>query len=315
MTVRSLDLLDLPFLSRYRQDVLALDTGRMLTRGNPIGARAMLSYLNPKRQMYTAVASENGMTLMGQVILHAEETSARLTFIAPAHRINGMTLPLLDELIRQAGEWGALHILAEVNEDSNAYAVIRQAGFTIYAWQRAWKLPGHPLQQEQQPWREAHETDWIAIHSLYGQIVPALLQPVEMPPREVTGLVCCQKDGLQAFSRVDQGTQGIWLQPLVHPDSSCTVAQLIGLGQAMKDTGTLPVFMCVRSYQAWLEPLLEELGAEAGPRQAILVRRLATTIKETQPIKTLQESMAKVKPTASVSRLVEHPGTDTNHDG
>ena len=38
----------------------------------------MLSYLNPRRYIYTAVASENGDSLMGQVILNGDETSARL---------------------------------------------------------------------------------------------------------------------------------------------------------------------------------------------------------------------------------------------
>ena len=49
MTVRSLDLLDLPLLSRYRRDVLSLYSARILTRGNPLGAMALLSYLNPRR--------------------------------------------------------------------------------------------------------------------------------------------------------------------------------------------------------------------------------------------------------------------------
>ena len=72
MTVRSFDLLDLPSLSSYRRDVLPLDSARILTRGNPLGALAMLSYLNPRRHIYTAVAVEDGESLMGQVILKME---------------------------------------------------------------------------------------------------------------------------------------------------------------------------------------------------------------------------------------------------
>ena len=64
MTVRSLDLLDLPFLPLYRQDILPLDSARLLTRGNPLGATALLSYLNPRRNLYTAVATENSLSLM-----------------------------------------------------------------------------------------------------------------------------------------------------------------------------------------------------------------------------------------------------------
>ncbi len=94
MIVRSLDLLDIPGLSRYRRDVLPLDSARILTRGNPLGARAMLSYLNPRRSIHTAVASENSDSLMGQVMLNEDTTSARLTFLAPAENDQRPDLPL-----------------------------------------------------------------------------------------------------------------------------------------------------------------------------------------------------------------------------
>jgi hypothetical protein len=59
----------------------------------------------------------------------------------------------------------------------------------------------------------------------------------------------------------------------------------------------------VRSYQAWLETALEDLGAEAGPRQAVMVRRLVKTIKEQQPISVMEKVLAKAKPAAPVSRI------------
>jgi hypothetical protein len=315
MTVRSLDILDLPFLARYRQDVLSLDSARMLTRGNPIGAMALLSYLNPSRQLYTAVSTENGDSLMGQVILKNDEPSARLTFLAPAEKLNGLTLPLLDHLTRQAGEWGALHILAEVDEDSPAFKFLRKAGFAMYAWQRAWKLPRWKRKAGQSPWREAEEFDWPAVQSLYGQIVPALLQPIENLPKEASGLVCRPEGNLQAYIAVDSGTRGVWLQPLVPPDSACAAEQLTAIMGVIAGAQRLPIYMCVRSYQAWLESALEELGAEAGARQAIMVKRLAMVIKETQAVPVLEKALVKAKPAAPVSRIVKSPGPDAGRDG
>jgi len=52
MLVRSLDVLDLPLLSRYRRDLLSLDSARILTRGNPLSAVALLAYLDPRHQIY-----------------------------------------------------------------------------------------------------------------------------------------------------------------------------------------------------------------------------------------------------------------------
>ncbi len=299
MTVRSLDLLDLPLLSRYRRDVLPLYSARILTRGNPLGAMAMLSYLNPRRHIYTAVASENGNSLMGQVILNGNETSARLTFLAPKENINGLTLSLLDHLTTQAGDWGAFHLLAEVDENSPVFRSLRQAGYAMYAWQRVWKLPKREKPDENSPWRDAEETDWPAVQSLHGQIVPALIQPVDALPKQASGLVCRPEGNLQAYVAVTSGTAGVWIQPLVPPDSGCGSERLAGL----PDWGNRPVYVCVRSYQAWLETVLEDLGAEAGPRQAVMVRRLVKTIKESQTVSVMEKALAKAKPAAPVSRI------------
>jgi hypothetical protein len=303
MIVRSLDVLDLPLLSRYRRDMLALDSARILTHGNPLGAVAMLSYLDPRRHIYTAVATENGSSLMGQVTLHEEETSARMTFLAPAEALNGLTLPLLDHLVTQAGEWGAFHLLAEVDEDSPAFRLLRQAGFAMYAWQRIWKNPSPDRAENKNNWRQAAETDWPAVQSLYGQIVPALLHPVEALPKQVMGLVCSQGN-LQAYVSVSSGPKGIWIQPIVPPDSDCVSEQLAGLTHALSDRHGRPIHVCVRSYQAWLESVLEDLGAQAGPRQAVMVKRLAKLQKVEEKVSAMDKVL--VKPAAPVARVVSH---------
>ena len=301
MIVRSLDVLDLPQLSRYRRDMLSLDSARILTHGNPLGAVAMLAYLDPRRHIYTAVATENGSSLMGQVTLYEEETSARMTFLAPAEALSGLTLPLLDHLVTQVGEWGAFHLLAEVDEDSPAFRLLRQAGFAMYAWQRIWKLPTPDPAAEKDIWRPAAGTDWPAVQSLYGQIVPALLHPVESLPKQVMGLVCSEGN-LQAYVAVNRGPKGIWIQPIVPPDSDCVSAQLAGLTHALSDRRDRHIYVCVRSYQAWLESVLEDLGSEAGPRQAIMVKRLAKPQKVDEKVSAMDKVL--VKPAAPVARVV-----------
>jgi hypothetical protein len=301
MTVRSLDFLDLLFLARYRQGVLPLDSARFFTRGNPLGLVALFSYLNPRRNISTAVSTENGDSLMGQVFLREGETSARLTFLAPADKVNGLTPPLLDNLTKQAGEWGALHILAEVDEDSPGFKALRQAGFSMYAWQRVWKLPDFTGQTGENRWREAQEEDWPSVQSLQAQIVPAMLQPVENLAKQAAGLVCSPGNGLQAYVSLSTGPEGIWLQPLVPPDSICFSDHLVGLVRAITNGFRRPVYVCIRSYQAWLESALEELGAEAGTRQAVMVKRLAVSIKE--PLMVTAGEKALIKPVAPVAHI------------
>ena len=304
MIVRSLDVLDLPLLSRYRRGLLSLDSAHILTRGDPLGAVALLSYLDPRRNIYTAIASEDGSSLMGQVTLRGEETSARMTFLAPAEALNGLTLPLLEHLVTQVGEWGAFHLLAEVDEDSPAFRLLRQAGFAMYAWQRIWKLPGPDQVEKKDIWRPAAETDWPAVQSLYGQIVPVLLHPVEILPKQFMGLVCSEGN-LQAYVAVNSGPKGVWIQPIVPPDSDCVSEQLAGLTHAVSDWREKPIYVCVRSYQAWLESVLEDLGAQAGPRQAVMVRRLAKLQKIEEKVSAMDKVL--VKPAAPVARIITNP--------
>lgn len=302
MTVRSLDLLDLPFLPRYRQDILALDSARLVTRGNPLSTTALLSYLDPRRNIYTALVNESENTLMGQVALKEGETSARLIFLAPARKIDDLAPVLLDHLAREAGEWGALHVVAEVDEESPAFQTMRKAGYAMYAWQRIWKLPIFDGDAEKSHWHEAQESDWPAVQSLHTQIVPALLQPVDHLPRQVTGMVCTAGNGLQAYAMFTSGPEGIWLQMIIPPDSTCSPAQVHGLVRTLGGGNKKPVHVCVRSYQAWLETALVDLHAEAGPRQAVMVKRLALPIKELQTLQVMEKALAKAKPAAPVTR-------------
>ena len=62
-----------------------------------------------------------------------------------------------------------------------------------------------------------------------GGIVPALLQPVDPAPRKADGMVCKTKGELRAYVHVDDGPAGVWILPLVPPDSDCAPEQLNNL--------------------------------------------------------------------------------------
>jgi hypothetical protein len=302
-TVRSFDFLDLPFLSRYRQDLLPLDSARLLTRGNPLGAAALLAHLDPRRHTYTGVASTDGATRIGQIILDENETCARLTFLAPAEHLDSLTSSLLDHLSGQAGVWGAFYLLAEVEEEHPAFRFLRQAGFVMHASQRVWKLNAPPGEAGGKTWQEAQESDWLAVQSLHAQIVPALLQPVENLRRQAGGWVCRLDGSLQAYVTVRRGRRGIWLKPLAPPESGCGPERLTELVRILRGQSSLPVYVCVRSYQAWLESLLADLGAEPGPSQALMVRRLGLPRRAEEAVPSSPEKIIAAKPAAPVTRI------------
>src|SRR5512140_3063632 len=133
MSVHALDLLDLPTLYRYRSEVISLDAARLLTRGNPLGAIGVMAYVNPRRHIYSAVSRDDGAPIAGGVIQTNGDLFAKLLYLAPASQMEHHALPaLIENLVTQAGQWGAMHVLAEVDETGPAFAPLRKAGFSVY---------------------------------------------------------------------------------------------------------------------------------------------------------------------------------------
>lgn len=284
MTVRPLDLLDLPTIARYRNDVLTLDSARVLTRGQPLSAMGLLAYINPARHLYSAIANGEEITSLGGIIHTRGETFAKLLYLAPSAHLHNPEVPeLIEHLAVQAGEWNAFHVLAEVDESSDAFPALRVAGFSVYAWQRMWdvSLIGKTESGERSEWRRMSSVDLPAVQSLYYQIVPPLLHPVEPAPNHVLGFV--HEHGIKSYTSITAGVYGIVLAPLIHPEENDVSLKITSLVKSLPERNGRKVYLCVRSYQTWLEPALADLGASASPRQAVMVKRLTRTIKETQP--------------------------------
>jgi hypothetical protein len=292
MPPRPLDLLDLPTLYRYRGEALSLDSARLLTRGNPLSAAGLVAYFNPARHIYSAVHSVDGDVLLGGIIHSHGDSFARLLYLAPQRDLTHPGLPpLIEHLASEAGTWGAFHILAEVNEDSDAFPALRAAGFSVYAWQRIWDISDIETDSSASVcWQKAQSPNLHAIQSLFHQIVPPLLQPVEPTPKRASGLVC--NEGGMCYVRLSQGVAGTLVSPLIHPEATSVPEKIGALGAQIPYRSGRPVYLCVRSYQAWLEPVLADLGAKSGPRQAVMVKHLAHMVKKEQYVRATQPGNA-----------------------
>lgn len=301
MTIRPLDLLDLPTIARYRNDVLTLDNTRALTRGHPLGAMGLLAYINPARHLYAAVKNSEDVTLLGGIIHTRGDTYAKLLYLAPSFKLNDPNLPaLIEHLAAQAGEWQAFHVIAEVDETSDVFMALRMAGFAVYAWQRVWDAS--QIQKAEsgtnQGWRRVKSVDLPAVQRMHYQIVPQLLHPVDPAPRLPNGFI--HTDG-HCFANVNYGVYGVVLTPLILPSEGDVSEKIVSLVSSLPDRRGRPVYLNVRSYQAWLEPVLEDLGAKASPRQAVMVKYLARLVKEGVPARVVP-SNARIQP-SQISRM------------
>lgn len=301
MSIRPLDLLDIPVIARHRNDVLTLDSARALTRGHPLGAMGLMAYVNPARHLYAAISNEGESSVLGGIIHTRGESFAKLLYLAPSSQLNDPQLPaLVEHLAAEAGNWQALHVIAEVDENSEAFPALRMAGFSVYAWQRVWEVSMLPKTESASVggWRRIHIMDLNAVQSLHYQIVPQLMHPVEPAPKHAVGFVC---QGLKCFASVAYGVYGIVLTPLIHPDEENASNTIESLVAGVADRRGRPIYLNVRSYQAWLEPVLEDLGAKASARQAVMVKHLARMVHHDQTVRTVPASVG-VQP-SRISRM------------
>jgi len=295
MSVRPLALLDLPYLHGFRDEAVGLDAARTLTRGNPLGAAGLLSYVNPTRHIYSAIANGEKDSVLGGIIHTRDETFAKLYYLAPSSQLEHPYLPdLIENLAEQAGTWGAFHVLAEVDESNDAFVALRRSGFSVYAWQRMWDVSDVAAPTSVSSWMRVQSVHVPSVQNLYHQIVPPLLHPVEPQPKAAVGWMC--NEGAKCYVSVSQGAHGIVLTPLIHPDATNVSEKLSTLLSSLPDRRTRPVYICVRSYQAWIEPVLEDLGAKAAGRQAVMVKHLVHMVKDATTVRATQPSGVSVQP-------------------
>lgn len=295
--------------------MLPLDTTQQLTRGNPLRTRAFLEYLNPSAGIYTAVFEEAGtIQMVGQITHRGGSRLAHTSFVAPGRAIFSSLLPaMMDHLVEQAGEWAAHHLLADADEHSQYFDALRRTGFAVYAWQRVWKyqpgaaadsLPGEIENNDQ--WLPATELDTLAVRSLAQSLVPALVQPVEgLFDQRPHGLLIRQQGRVVGYTEIVQGSEGVWLQPFIHPETENVPGLLISLLRTIGRKCSTRVYICVRSYQAWIESALEELPVFASPRQALLVRPLVVLQKEANLVTLPAFEPQRIKP-GPVARAKTH---------
>src|SRR5512139_2676659 len=308
MNIRPFGWRDILLLNSYRRKGLFLDSMRVLIHGQaliPMGA--FLTYWGPSTRIFTYRCDvQTGRPLIGQITYVNGSANARLSDLAPENGLEAVDLSALsDFMVMQVGMRGAFHVLADVDENSQIYPVLRRAGFAIYARKRIWRLDGKAIGDEDRvSWRPSRSGDVIGAHSLYSNVVPGLIQQVEPLPKKVLkGFVHHQHGELRAFVELKYGRNGIWVQPFVHPDAEFFDRHLIQLLRQLPGRNGRPLYICIRSYQSWLETAIEEAGAQSGPQQAVMVRHLSVNLRVKQALPVHAINGTRTEPTAPIAQI------------
>jgi hypothetical protein len=282
--MRAFDWRDVRLVKALSGHGLCLDSESGLTHGCHPLSDALLAYLMPGTRPTTWVWRDHHQAAFGQLRHRPHQEQARILFVAPEldEALEGGWMALVEQLAAEAGRRGAHSLIAEVDEASREFEALRMAGFAVYARQSVWKLarplPGLAADIGVRP---ADPKDVVGINVLYTNIVPRLVQQVEPAPPGARGYVLEREGELIAFLDVRRGPAGIRLDPYLHPEAfelSDEVVQAV-LGRLSNPMG-LPVYLCVRRYQDWLQEVLAQIGFELQGAQAMLVKRLTARVME-----------------------------------
>ena len=316
--IHAAKLVDIPLIRRLTEKGTILDSELRCTREVAGPQSVLLSSILPQRSFHTLVGQAGRQRIVGQFRIR-DERIAQIVYIAPElpeQRRDTAWLRLIDAMAVEAGKRGVHMLTAEVDEDSPLFVTMRTAGFAVYARQELWRRDARALPfpfSDPAELRESKDEDTNSIQALYGTIVPRLVQPVAMPPEDSLGFVyrCNQK--LQGYITVTVGKTGIYITPLLHPDilyreATVILAGVLGrIGRADR----LPVYVCVRRYQDWLEDALTELGFTASQPQALMVRHIAAGVRQAAftPLEQSLEALPNaVRPPTSTSIKLDRSG-------
>ncbi len=230
---------------------------------------------------YTGVANpgKGSTPLIGQVHFNFGHNSARLSFLAPDFALeNHALVALLDHLAWESGSRGSLRMVAEIDETKDIFECFRLSGFNVYTRQQIWKIP-NPSDgniSTNVDWRPLQSIDQHAVQNLYHAVVPPLIQSAEgLNKRPIQGFGFQQNDEILAFIEVNEGPNGIFLSPVVHPNLRQPKELLSGMLQQIPKTSGRPVYLAVRDYQSWLNDAAEQLNGESSDRKVLMVKHLA----------------------------------------
>lgn len=287
---------DIPLLNDLSAHGVVFDLVTQLTRGvNPLQS-ALWAYVIPTARTLSYVHRRHDGLTFGQMRHRLGAEAARLVFLAPAPAQVSGWAHVLDHMAHEAGIRQAHYLVADVDEASPAFELLRTVGFGVYARQNVWRwqaTPAHPPASIADPvLRPVTPNDQLALNLLYADVVPRLVQQVESPPHARLGWVAEQRGTLTAWLDVRRGPLGVWVEPYFHPEAYDLSAAALRAMLTLAGPTPPPVYVCARRYQAWLQDSLADVGFEPMGAQVVMVKRLVTrlTASARHPLPALENS-------------------------
>ena len=299
-------LTDLPLLRRLVDQSVTLDNESAYTND----ARSTLTgVLLPARGQVTGIARGGQTPVVGQIKLRYDEPNAHVVYVAPGPERDTddtVWLHALDAMAREAGKLHAHNLVAEVEENSPLFEILRSAGFAVYARQQLWQRRGmYSAMPSRFKLHEETQEDLMGVQGLMASCVPRLVMPFAVPPGDMPRLVYRENHQVMAYVAYSTGKRGIYILAYMHndviPDASHILdAALQMIAPASSNT---PITFCVRRFQDWMSTPMERLGLTPGPQQALMVKHIAAGVRQAQ-FEALTEKLSRVNARPSTTKRI-----------
>jgi len=257
----------------------SLDSVRYFTRGEPLNLRNVMQRVAPLvEQAAVSWEGEDSETCYAQIEKRQTRQYAQMCYLGCQEEPDPVDIcRLLEHLVKSAGTWKAWGVLADLPESSPLFEGFRKAGFSIWARQNVYQLTSTDKNYDKDAirWRLWKSEDINPMNALYKEVVPGVAQCIEpMTRKAALGLVAYQPDGsLAAYADLEYGPKGIWVQVISSPELK-SAGLLKALPAAIPELAGRPVYLCVRSYQSWLDVAMQEVGFSRSEAQVLLVKHL-----------------------------------------
>ena len=305
----TLKLLDLPLMLRLKQKAIVLHSELGLTEDARGQSSAALSSIVFPRGLHTLVANREDKDVVGQFRYRPGETNAHIVCLAPTlegHEDDTIWLHMLDAMAEGAGRNGAHTLVGEVELSHRLFETMRRAGYAVYSRQVIWRHG--PVAAGLEPPRltvtEETEDDQIGIAALLGCTIPRILQTVLGPSTDMAGLVFRKEGQIEAYVAYSEGKHGVYLMPYLHPEVLSDAPDIVSAALRQIDRcRKLPVYICVRGYQGWMENAMLDLGFDPWLEQAVMVKHLTAGVRQTSFESVKLATSGGQKPAATLRML------------
>lgn len=276
-------------MRRLAPSGMCFDSATALTRGVH-ALEAAVGGLMPLAELGTPtyVLRNGELGCVAQFRHRWGDDHAHIVFIAPSLDTcndEDVWLRLLDAMTTGAGRRGAATLNAEVAEAGDEFAILRQAGFAIYARQEIWKRAPSPVSapETRDLLRPVSDLDAIPIATLYASVVPGMVRNADAAPDVRHGLVYMHQGRALAYLNALEGKFGVYVQVIASPELSQEQAAQVLLAALhwLPRPDKLPVYINVRRYMSWLGGPLERIGFEPSASQAVMVRHTVRRAAQT----------------------------------